>query len=90
MLIVDIHSTEYICCGSENCGGPYTGDVKNASQNGCIGQHCAAWRWWDPTHREIVNPDPNWRAIGATPVHHEVVENRRGYCGLAGRPERDE
>lgn len=36
----------------------------------CITQQCGHWRWWD-TVASMTGKDPN---------------DRRGYCGLAGRP----
>jgi hypothetical protein len=40
----------------------------------CVGSSCMAWRWYDPTER--------WED-----GHKRRVDERRGYCGLAGKPE---
>ena len=38
----------------------------------CIASHCMHWRWWDKEYKDDGNT---------------LIENRRGYCGLSGKPE---
>jgi hypothetical protein len=42
----------------------------------CTGKDCMSWRWYDP----LVDP-----ASGKP-----EPKSRRGYCGLAGKPEYEE
>ena len=45
----------------------------SGTQQLCIGPQCMHWRWWDNEYRD------ERRTI--------FVKNRRGYCGLSGKPE---
>jgi len=42
----------------------------------CFGTDCPCWRWFDPPYR-----------IDKTGAQIPGNPNRRGYCGLAGKPE---
>jgi hypothetical protein len=66
----------------------------------CIGSACKmAWRWHDPefeTHETFARfpprADEGWQPSGPpdkynTQFFSRPTPNRRGYCGLAGRPE---
>ena len=48
----------------------------NGPANKCIGEECMGWRWYDP----LVDP------LSEEPG----PKSRRGYCGLAGKPEHEE
>lgn len=57
----------------------------------CVGRKCMSWRWFDglsddgsgchmtPTKHVIRHPDNN-------PAETRPLSDRRGYCGLAGKP----
>jgi hypothetical protein len=47
-----------------------------ADHSSCMGNECMAWRWYDP----LIDPLTRMPA----------PETRRGYCGLAGKPEYEE
>ncbi len=46
----------------------------------CQGSQCMMWRWWDRDGEGPVSEQ--WIQDGGPPI-----KLRRGYCGLAGRPE---
>jgi hypothetical protein len=79
MLIIEARAFgEIRCCGPVGTGA----DNLHVPGRYCIGSHCAAWRWWDP-----ATSHPG----GVAQVGERIpAPYRRGYCGLAGRPEDDE
>jgi hypothetical protein len=46
----------------------------------CIASACMAWRWWDG---ETLSHEPH-SEYGAQRI---APDQRRGYCGIAGKPE---
>ena len=43
----------------------------------CVSSDCMiGWRWWDRKYHDGENKD-------------SPIENRRGYCGLGGKPEEE-
>ena len=55
----------------------------------CVGEACMAWRWFD-----VINDDGNscsWKPTNKVMRHTDdtkdkPLDQRRGYCGLAGAP----
>lgn len=47
----------------------------------CLGAECMAWRWWEHPPQEC----DDCGLLDAVWV--EKPEKRRGYCGLAGKPD---
>jgi hypothetical protein len=55
----------------------------------CIAQSCMMWRWADPNP---VDMSPYVAALGKLRTEQEGADpdntpERKGYCGLAGKPE---
>ena len=51
----------------------------------CIASDCAIWRWSDPPTKFKVDV-PAYETKG-DPIGHDIpFPNRRGYCGLGGKP----
>jgi len=96
MLLTAEEAGDYSCCGPDGCGST----IEATGFRFCTGDGCMAWRWWDPvvpplmslwskSRDEMVKPgefiaedDAEWRLSSG-----EKVPARRGYCGLAGKPE---
>jgi hypothetical protein len=54
----------------------------------CVGTDCMAWRWGEPELVEgegVYFPDGRFNKMSLRPRTKD--EPRRGYCGLAGKPE---
>jgi len=55
----------------------------------CLASACMAWRWWDglsddgTTHHR--RPTPHTARV-PEPPEGRPLDQRRGYCGLAGSP----
>ncbi|HKJ75042.1 MAG TPA: hypothetical protein VKA19_13085 [Alphaproteobacteria bacterium] len=72
-----------------------------ADMHPCISSDCMAWRWSDPEEeyysayvgfqRRTKPEGDNWTdelgSAGGVIGWTRPIKNRRGYCGLAGRPE---
>jgi hypothetical protein len=48
----------------------------------CLASGCMAWRWID----NELGYDPEYRRRNPSCVERLPLENRRGFCGLAGKP----
>ena len=71
---------------------PETGEIKSITsgypltgraepyERFCIASKCSAWRWGEAAHWE-------GNTSGMRPEDTGAVTVRRGFCGLAGRPE---
>lgn len=60
----------------------------------CSGETCMAWRWERPlrwyTKISAICPGESWKREDEDSIEwhkQESEANRRGFCGLAGRPE---
>ena len=60
--------------------GRYRGEIS------CDASNCMNWRWWDSATRNVLI-----RVKDGERVVEEGVDskNRRGYCGLSGKPEEE-
>jgi hypothetical protein len=71
--------------------GP-NGYGRTESPNTCSSAACSQWRWGEGKHDSMtgtISPGPEWRSIDLINWVRDKP-NRRGYCGLAGKPEFDE
>jgi len=57
-----------------------------ADERNCIASRCSQWRW-----AEKRNPGfPIYADPKSTPIPEYVADDKRGYCGLAGKPITDD
>jgi len=88
MLVTEKEARKTLCCGPITYMDP---DWKY-----CGGSDCMAWRWYDPAMKFVVTKT-RYEIAAEMDVPVEQVEcgegksipfpNRRGFCGLAGKPE---
>jgi hypothetical protein len=67
----------------ENKACPNLMSVLDLKEDTCLGSNCMAWRWYD------FPLDPKPPAGVLPPKGKFRPEDRRGFCGLAGIPERE-
>lgn len=92
-MMIEAEARQRRCCGPEGCGAPMP-EVGRT----CIAGECMAWRWLgdgtirfpdvaDGPQRPADVPH-DWVWEDGTPgMPGRWVKPRRGYCGLAGRPQ---
>lgn len=92
-------ASEGRCCGPEGCGTPGNPWPDGTVSRFCIGQDCHGWRWSDPAlelcgtiHNSSYTPmqaglGEGWEWNRDLQGWVRPLAGRRGYCGLAGRPE---
>ncbi|MDR2696271.1 MAG: hypothetical protein LBC79_07845 [Deltaproteobacteria bacterium] len=53
----------------------------------CLASGCMAWRWADKPTKYVLDVPANETPDGEPIMHIAQNTERRGFCGLAGRPE---
>ena len=85
MILTEEEARKKWCCNGRNCEAVNINSMETQYDHpDCQASKCMAWRWTDPetfTEYEPVNPDDPMSA-----VYPKADIDRRGYCGLAGRP----
>ncbi len=78
--------TEEEAWGRACCSG---NSSRSAMSGPCLASACMAWRWWDGLSDDGTahHRKPTSHAARAPePPEGRPLAQRRGYCGLAGRP----
>jgi len=90
-VALDVYDGSGECVGSTTVnrvsGGTRNGQPVNGSK--CLASTCMAWRWFDTVTDDGtgVNLRPTAHVARMPDRNPRPHSERRGFCGLAGRPE---
>lgn len=73
---------------ARQCACPIFGRSDDGHPFKCIASTCMMWRWAEGEPLAAFGDPIN--ILGLEPLEHEQPRDRRGYCGLAGKPEHRE